>query len=84
MASRWEEDEHDDEDWEHGAWEDDEELEFLPCPECGKQVYEEAEQCPYCGSYIIDANRQTLSDIFYWTAIVLIVLFVLGYISYAL
>ena len=36
---------------------DDDELdedgaETLPCPECGSQIYEEAEQCPICGAYI--------------------------------
>lgn len=31
---------------------DDEVSETLPCPECGADVYEDAEQCPYCGAYI--------------------------------
>ncbi|MEX0937150.1 MAG: zinc ribbon domain-containing protein [Pirellulales bacterium] len=25
----------------------------LPCPECGEEIYEEAERCPYCGTYVI-------------------------------
>ena len=27
-------------------------VDTLPCPECGAEVYEEAEQCPVCGKYI--------------------------------
>lgn len=35
---------------------DDDEPELLPCPECDRLVYEEAEQCPYCGAYIVRSN----------------------------
>ena len=28
------------------------EAELVPCPDCGKAVYEEAEVCPHCGSFI--------------------------------
>jgi len=33
---------------------EDEELEpaYLPCPECGEEIYEDLQQCPYCGQYI--------------------------------
>ena len=50
----WSDDElHDDEypdDWEDS--DDEEETLTLPCPECGAEVYEDAEQCPQCGSYL--------------------------------
>ena len=26
----------------------------VPCPYCGRAVYESAELCPHCGSYILD------------------------------
>jgi hypothetical protein len=32
---------------------DDDSLELVACPECGEPIYEEAEQCPACGSYVI-------------------------------
>ena len=31
---------------------DDDVSETLPCPECGRPVYEDAVQCPFCGLYI--------------------------------
>ena len=34
------------------GYSDDDELETLPCPECGQAIYEEAEQCPHCGQYV--------------------------------
>ena len=35
-----------DDDFDHDA------VDTLPCPECGAEVYEEAEQCPVCGNYV--------------------------------
>ena len=31
---------------------DDDSAETVACPSCRRPVYEEAEQCPYCGHYI--------------------------------
>ena len=31
---------------------------LVPCPYCGKAVYEEADVCPHCGSFIV-AERVT-------------------------
>ena len=31
---------------------DDESAETIPCPYCGEPVYEEAQRCPECGSYL--------------------------------
>ncbi|HZZ74033.1 MAG TPA: hypothetical protein VFE24_17400 [Pirellulales bacterium] len=41
------------------AWDDDtlEEPTF-PCPNCDRLIHEEAEQCPYCGEYILNAARR--------------------------
>ena len=38
-----------DDDWDEGEDESD----VVPCPECGAEVYEDAEQCPACGQYIV-------------------------------
>jgi hypothetical protein len=42
------------EDWEDPEPDPDEsdESETLPCPACGEPVYEDAEQCPHCGTYV--------------------------------
>ncbi len=31
---------------------DDDDIELVPCPYCGKSIYEESERCPECGNYI--------------------------------
>lgn len=35
------------------GYDDADEDDTLPCPACGRQVYEDADQCPYCGEWII-------------------------------
>lgn len=61
---------HDDDD--DGAWDDsesedypgsdsDDEVETLPCPNCGAAVYDESPQCPSCGDYIT-YSTSALSD----------------------
>ena len=32
---------------------DDDDAALIECPACGAEVYEEAEQCPHCGEWII-------------------------------
>ncbi len=51
------------EDWEYPDEpdepdEDDEDDDSitLPCPACGTDVYEDAEQCPVCGEFIVFNN----------------------------
>ena len=51
--NQWQEEE----DWDENHWDDDDDAETVPCPECGEEVYEEAEQCPYCGQYIVHSGR---------------------------
>jgi hypothetical protein len=28
----------------------------IPCPHCGKQIYDESERCPYCETYISEED----------------------------
>ena len=51
-------------------WDDDDASQTLPCPECGHNVYEDAEQCSACGNYI--THRSQLSPLWRWTAVVLL------------
>ena len=32
---------------------DDDEPNYVPCPECGEEILDDSEQCPYCGQYIV-------------------------------
>ncbi len=44
----------------------DELTEVLPCPNCGADVYEDAEQCPVCGYYITSFNHRPWSSHGWW------------------
>jgi hypothetical protein len=52
--SRWcdADDESFDSDDPDQSGDDDDLSETIPCPQCGAEVYEDAEQCPRCGSYL--------------------------------
>jgi uncharacterized paraquat-inducible protein A len=50
---------------------DDDDPETVECPECHRQVYEEAEQCPYCGQYITHDTRVWAGKPWWWTALAL-------------
>jgi hypothetical protein len=43
---------HDLEDREYPDEPDDDGDETAPCPYCRRAVYDDAEQCPYCGNYL--------------------------------
>ena len=55
--SSWDDDD-DDRDWSSGDDDhdpvdsDDDDASTYPCPACGRQIYEEADACPYCGEYL--------------------------------
>ncbi len=57
-------------------YDDDGPAETVPCPECGADVYEDAEQCPVCGSYIIHQTNVFAGRPTWW-----IVLAVLGVVA---
>lgn len=61
--SDWDHQSWNDEDGDHESWDDDsgwdngtpddDEADVIPCPNCGTEVYEEADMCPVCGEFII-------------------------------
>lgn len=61
---------------------DDDNLETEPCPNCGREIYEDAEQCPYCGEYIIRSSNPLSGRPTWW--IVLGILGLLAFILFAL
>jgi len=55
---------------------DDDLTETTPCPSCGADVYEDAEQCPYCGTYLTSQTSPWAGRSVWW-----IVLAVLGLLA---
>ncbi|MFQ5490164.1 MAG: hypothetical protein ACE5GE_05520 [Phycisphaerae bacterium] len=45
----------DDPDWSGEGYDDEDDgaPEMLACPACGAMVYEETQQCPQCGDWIV-------------------------------
>jgi hypothetical protein len=45
-------------DLDDEAWDEEEDDEgddddpTIPCPRCRREIYEDAERCPYCGSWV--------------------------------
>lgn len=83
--SAWNDDADDDRDWDrtHDASEDpvdeDESEPTMPCPGCGKEIYEEADACPYCGEYLADSDRQSPAKPWWvWLTVILLLTAMLG------
>jgi len=36
-----------------------------PCPQCGSEIYDDAEQCPVCGDYLL-ADRNVWTGRTWW------------------
>lgn len=56
--------------------ENDDVTETIPCPACGAAIYEDAEQCPYCGTYVTSQTSPWAGRSWWW-----IVLAVLGLLA---
>lgn len=63
-------DEFDEDDLDEGY--DDDSIELVSCPECGAEIYEEAEQCPVCGAYVTfrSAPLANWPPVLLWLALV--------------
>ncbi len=46
--------------------ETDDEPALVDCPECGGAIYEEAEQCPLCGAYVIHRSSLWTGRSLWW------------------
>jgi hypothetical protein len=55
---------------------DDDFSETVPCRECGAEVYEDAEQCPRCGTYLTHSSSVLAGRPIWW-----IVLGMLGFVA---
>jgi len=58
-------DEFPDDDYDY----DDELTDTLPCPRCGAEVYQDAPQCPACGSYITHTTNVWSSRPAWWVVL---------------
>jgi len=62
---KWNDDEHEDrsEDTEapqEADLDDDAaDAETLPCPSCGREVYEETQRCPHCGVWVTPGSARS-------------------------
>ncbi len=61
--------------------EDDPENDQLPCPSCGKMVYDDTDQCPHCGDWIVPlAGSDRRSRMILIVVVAVTLLGVLGWI----
>jgi hypothetical protein len=80
-SDSFDEDEEDDDSevYDEGVEADSTDLETLPCPYCGAEVYEGADVCPKCGSFVtlddLKAAGTNRSKWFVVAAILLIAIF---------
>ncbi len=51
---------------------DEDDLDTLPCPECGKHFYEELEQCPHCGQYVTHSTSALAGKSWWYVALALL------------
>ena len=58
---------------------DGEEENTIPCPYCGIDIYDDAEVCPHCRSYIVDEDRPSLPMWVIGTALLLLALILSGF-----
>jgi len=63
-----------DEDLEDYEDSEADETETICCPNCQEEIYEEAAQCPYCGSYVLEEQFPSKPPWVILTAILLLVL----------
>lgn len=55
---------------------EDDELDTVPCPYCGAEIYAEADVCPECGSFVFPEEIRTRKpNWILWTAWLLIFVF---------
>ena len=63
-----------DDDWlDDGPSSDEDDADTIPCPHCRREVYEDAQECPYCHQYLLATTRHPRWIV--WVAVVLLVVF---------
>lgn len=67
----------DDFDTDDGGKSADASVDTIPCPYCGKAVYEQAELCPHCRSYLSVEDRPLRKPLWLVLAVIACLLAVL-------
>jgi RNA polymerase subunit RPABC4/transcription elongation factor Spt4 len=49
----------------------------VPCPYCKREIPDDAEQCPYCGSYILKDDGPNKTKPWWWIVAVILLVFIL-------
>jgi len=62
-------DDNGDDDWVPDESDFDDETDVVPCPHCGAEVYEDAEQCPACGEYIVHRTNVWHGKPWWWVVL---------------
>jgi len=60
-----------------GIWTGDD-SETVPCPHCGKQIYEEVQQCPYCKYFVTEHDKIVGRKPLWFTITAFVCLFMTG------
>ena len=70
-AAYWDEspDSLDDREYPDADPRDDDDAETVVCPECGTDVYEDADQCPECGMFMIRDTHIWRGKSLWWIAL---------------
>jgi endogenous inhibitor of DNA gyrase (YacG/DUF329 family) len=59
---------------------DADEAETVPCPNCGKEILEDADHCPYCGEWVVQGGPSPASSHgFVFILIAILVLIIMAY-----
>jgi RNA polymerase subunit RPABC4/transcription elongation factor Spt4 len=72
------------EDWEYPDPDeyDEEEVDTIVCPECGRDVYEESPSCPECGHFFTADDLGTAAKLpFGWLGVLIVVALVLAFLG---
>jgi hypothetical protein len=81
--SDWDDDDENEFD-DYGLDESDDETGTVKCSSCGIEVYEEAEQCPSCGDYIVHSTSVWDGKPIMWVVLglagIFAVILVLGFV----
>ena len=67
----WDDESNDVDDYEYpdvDLW-DEEDTDTVTCPACSADVYEDADQCPQCGEYLIADTRIWSGKPVWWIAL---------------